>query len=397
VLFLDCNGTEVRPFDPINQPTDCANGAGPTPRLSFFDPGVKVPQSLKLSLGVDHGLPGGIVGTGEVLYTRSLHQWDYSDANLRGPIGAAQGEGRRPLYGGFSATGTPTPLRRDSTLGSVVRVSDRSGDRSVAASVQLRKRVTDHAEVSVLYARTWAWDHMSLNNPQAPANLANTPLDGTLENRQLRTSSFEIPHRVELAATVRLPYQVQLSLLYAGASGTPYTYSIFGDANADGIGSGFLNNDIVYVPRDRADIALDGDNAADVGTPEQQDSVYALLDGFIEAKPCLREQRGRILERNSCRNPWFGTLNARLTKVLPTLAGQSLELTADVYNILNIVNQRWGQSRVTTLDPQVQLLQFVGYDATAGRGIYRLLELPRDQLQDLASRWQMELSVRYVF
>lgn len=56
----------------------------------------------------------------------------------------------------------------------------------------------------------------------------------------------------------------------------------------------------------------------------------------------------------------FGTLNARLTKVVPTRAGQSPELTADVYNVLNLLNRRWGHSRVTIPDPWVQTLRLVG-------------------------------------
>src|SRR2546430_13647851 len=37
---------------------------------------------------------------------------------------------------------------------------------------------------------------------------------------------------------------------------------------------------------------------------------YAQLDSLIESEPCLREQRGRILRRNSCRNPWVGGLRS---------------------------------------------------------------------------------------
>jgi hypothetical protein len=397
-LFLNCNAAAVPPFDPVNQPITCANGAGPTPRLSFLDPDVRFPQSLKLSLGVDHRLPGSIVGTVDVLYTRAEHQLYFSDANLLSPV-AAQGEGNRPMYGTISATGFATPGRRDPAFGQVVRLSNRSGDRSLALAAQLRKQFGDHSEVSALYARTRARDRFSLVNLQARPNLESTPLDGTLEDRRLGTSSFEIPERVQLNGTVRLPYRIQLSLLYAGASGLPYAYTIAGDANADGTGAATMQNDIVYVPRDRADISLDGNgNAAGVGTTAQQDSAYAELDEFIRAERCLRDQRGRILARNSCRNPWFGTLNARVTKTFPTVFGQSLELTADVYNLLNLVNpRRWGQSRVTAVNPPVQpMLRLVGYEESAGRGIYRL-QLPLRQIQDLASRWQMELSVRYVF
>jgi len=113
--------------------------------------------------------------------------------------------------------------------------------------------------------------------------------------------------------------------------------------------------------------------------------------------PCLREQRGRILARNSCRNPWFGTLNVRATKEFSTVGGQSLELSADVYNVLNVINARWGLSRYDGLTFATPLLALRGYDATNGRGIYELRVPPRNQIDDLASRWQVELSLRYVW
>ena len=126
--------------------------------------------------------------------------------------------------------------------------------------------------------------------------------------------------------------------------------------------------------------------------------MYSLLESFIRSEPCLRTQRGQVLPRNSCRDPWFGTLSAQLTKAFPTASGQSLEMTADVYNVLNLLNRRWGQSRYDANNPPVQpLLQLVGYDGAAGRGIYRPQLPPLRQIRDLASRWQMELSLRYVF
>ncbi|PYP77778.1 MAG: hypothetical protein DMD25_08365 [Gemmatimonadetes bacterium] len=92
-------------------------------------------------------------------------------------------------------------------------------------------------------------------------------------------------------------------------------------------------------------------------------------------------------------------LNARLTKAFRTVSSHSLELTADVYNVLNLLDRRWGQSRFTAGNPPtLSILQLAGYDAGAGRGVYQVPPLPKlRQAADLASRWQMELSVRYVF
>jgi hypothetical protein len=43
------------------------------------------------------------------------------------------------------------------------------------------------------------------------------------------------------------------------------------------------------------------------------------------------------------------------------------------------------------------LLVLRGYDTAKGRGIYEFPSPPRNQIDDLASRWQIELGVRYVF
>lgn len=395
-LLLDCVGLQVPPFDPVNQPAMCAS-RGPSPRLSFFDPDVKAPQNLKLALGVDRQLPARLVGTLDLVYTRAVHQLYLTDANLAPSIGVAGGEGNRAMYGTISAQAAATPARVSSAFGQVVRVSSRSGDQSLSVSAQLRTRFGGAIEGSALYAYTRARDRMSIAHIQARAMLEGAVLDGRLEDRRLGTSLFEIPHRVQLMATARLPYRASLTLLYAGASGRPFTYVVAGDANADGIGTN-LRQDPVYVPRDRADIAMDGNGAAaGVGTAAQQDSAYALLDGFIRDVPCLREQRGRIMARNSCRNPWFGTLNARLTKGFAAIGAQSLELTADLYNVLNLISSRWGLSRYDGLTFGTDLLVPTGYDAAAERGIYALRLPPRNQVDDLASRWQVELGVRYVF
>jgi len=382
---LTCVGVAVPPFDPFNQPTTCGSGAKPVPRIGFFDPNLRFPQTLKVALGVDRRLPGDVAASLDALYTLGVEQWYFTDANLGAPVGAAAGEGGRPLYGRIDSTGTATPAWRNPAFGEVIRVSNRSGDRALIVAAQLRKGLTDRAELSALYAYSHVSDLMSLVNFLTRPLLGNTPLDGTLEDRRLRPSFFEMPHRVTVTVTVRLPRHVWLSLLYAGASGTPFTYVIDGDANADGtVVSGLPRNDAVYVPRNASDITLQ--NPAD----------YGKLDDFINSEGCLRLNRGRLLPRNSCRNRWTNLLNARMTKTV-SLGGQSLEMGADVFNVLNLISRRWGQHRFTTLDPSVPLLKLAGYDTVNQRGVYVLELPPRDQVFDPASRWQAQLGVRYVF
>lgn len=399
-LFVSCTGPLVPAFDPNNQSVSCADGGGAFPQLSFFDPGVEFPRTLKLSVGVDQRLPGDAVGTLDLLYTRGVDQWYLSDANLGPPVGVAAGEGGRPLYGSFSSTGAAvTTARLSPAFRTVVEVSNRSGDEALSLSAQVRKRFGGGFEGGALYAHTRARDRMSFIVFETRGNLDFNPLDGTLEDRRLTTSVFEIPHRVHLYGLIPLPLRALLSLTYVGASGAPFTYVIDGDANADGLGI-LQPNDVVYVPRNvvaGGDIVLVQPDAQGRLVPAPA-SEYANLDSFIQADPCLREHRGRLLSRNSCRNPWFGSLNARLSKAIPTARGQSLELTVDVYNLLNLISREWGQYRATFgNNPSVAMLRLAGYDPSGGRGVYQLALPARNEIQDFESRWQAEISLRYVF
>jgi len=183
-----------------------------------------------------------------------------------------------------------------------------------------------------------------------------------------------------------------MSVFYEGISGGPYTYIVEGDANADG----FDNNDIVYMPADvrpGGDIALG--NRDDQGTflPESP-ATYQALDAFISREPCLRDRRGAIMRRNACRNPWVNNTNARLSKLVPTLRGHTLELSLDVFNLLHLLNSRWGVVRGIE---HTNLLRLIGYDPALGRGIYTA-QIPKLGVVDgEGSRWRMQLGARWTF
>jgi hypothetical protein len=383
-----CDRPVVPLFTPNSQPPTCSNGGGKSPRISFFDTGLRLPQNLKVALGLDRRFPWDVMATIDLLYTRAVHQLYVSEANLGAPTAQASGEDGRFLYGTINALGLATPAWRDASFGEteLYRVSNRSGDRSFSLSTQLRKRWRDAASLYASYAYSRTHDRMSLVNFPARANFSNTPLDGALDDRPLRPSFFETPHKVAVAAMLGESHRTQLTLFYLGASQPPFTYVINGDANADGIGgAGSLKNDIVYIPRDGNDITL------------VTASDSARLDAFIEEHRCLREQRGRIMARGSCRNGWLDVVNARVTTMLRIPGGQHLEITTDVFNMPNLISARWGRHRDVTSGPSVTLLSLAGWDSTNDRGRYRVPpRLPaRGVLDDASSRWRIQLGVRY--
>jgi hypothetical protein len=395
-ITVDCDSTNVPAFtrDVDRQPTACAGGqgagavAGP---VSVFDPAFRFPRSLKLALGADHRLPWGFVGTVDLLYSRAVNQLDLRELNLAAPDAVAFGEADRLLYGTIGEDGSAVPNRLSEAFERVTQVRNASGDRSFSATAQLQKHFAGGKELAVSYTYTRARDLLSASEDALDANLDVVVLDGRLERRRLAPSIWSVPHRVTLLATADLPLQFRLTLFYSGQSGSPFTYRVEGDANADG-----YVNDAVYVPRAAApggDVQLVAENDQGEIIPAP-DSEYTELERFIGQQSCLRSQRGHLLRRNSCRNPWTSNLDARFSRGFPAAGARSLELTLAVFNLMHLLNADWGLIRGVDDTP---LLQLVGYDAVLGRGIYRFLRRTARSVDFGGSRWRIQLGARVTF
>ncbi len=388
-LDLVCSGAQVPAFtlDTALTPRACASGTGASPAAStinYFDPNFKYPQTLKVAMGVDRELPWNVVATVDFLHTRSLNQFFLQDVNLieRG----VNNEGRK-LYGAITPAGTVTPARFSSNYRQVIRHTNESGDFSTSITGQLQKRFSNGIAFNIGYTYSRTRDLMSLTSSIASSNLNFAPLAGDMDQRLRRISAFDRPHKVAISGSIAAPFQTRFALFYTGTSGSPYTYVVSGDANADGIAS----NDIAYIPRNASDITMTGT------TPDDRAGRYATLDAYINGEACLRSNRGRIMERNTCRNPWESFVDARLGKVIPTVSGQALELTLDVFNLMSLLGSDWGTFRSTSGFETTNLLRLSGYDAANNRGIYDLSLPQRNRASTNASRWKMQLGAKYTF
>ncbi len=397
-VFLACEGEQVPALtlNPADQPTHCADAEPPRPLFTVYDPDFRYPQDLKVSLGADVALPWGLVGTTDLLLDAGVNQFALRDLNLGPPVGIAAGEGGRPMYGAIDgATGQSVPHHRLPELDAVTQITNSSGDRAFSLALQLRRRFTRGSEILASYAYTDARNRTDLPGLSGRGNLGLSVLEGTWEDPLLGTSLYSRPHKVTVMIIVSLPLGLRVGLTYLGISGWPLTYTVDGDANADGfdnLGAG-RNNDGVYVPRDAGDITLaDGED-------------FGRLDRYIRADQCLQSQRGRLLRRNSCRDPWVSRLDAQVAEVVPGLGRHSVELVADLFNLPNMLDRDWGQVRHTVetgspsaaLGSRVALLQLVGYDAARGRGVYRILAPGYRVIDSEATRWRVRFSLRYSF
>ena len=407
-LASDAGAAPVFRPDVRNPPQACAGGqtfgAATTGEIDVIDSRLGLPQTMRATLATDARLPFGLVGTIEGLYTRATRAIVFSPINLGEPL--ASDRRGRTMYGTVNTAGVATPTRVSSTLGDVVAITNESKDYAYSVVAELRKQ-SHLADLTTSFSYGRARD---VQSPRTVSALLTDnwrfarPVTGRQDDLSLGTSDFDQPFQVRASGTLRSPWQrfgTNLSFLYVGGSGFPYTYVAGGaagrgDLNADGA----VGNDPIYIPRtafDTAEIRFGG-SAAEVTTQQ------AAFDSFVDGATCLRNQRGRIMARNSCRSPWMSVTNLALRQTLPSVREQSLVFELQVFNFLNLLNSRWGRialptgSSLTTTS-QIPLLSQTG--ETTGPGaqpIYRFdSKMRRYSDENFDTYYQLQFAVRYTF
>ncbi|MEP6745814.1 MAG: TonB-dependent receptor, partial [Gemmatimonadota bacterium] len=403
---LFCSGAAVPTFtvDPDAQPTTCAGGTTPgalVPDINFFDQDFKFPQTLRINLGADKRLPWGMIGSVDLTYSNNFKSLYINDVNLVNAwnyniTDTLAAEGGRLLYGTFvGANGTVTPTRVSPTTRYVLGHYNRGVDYGYSGVFQLQKRMSDRVELNAGYTYSRSYDLMSLTSSVALSNYGFATLDGSLADRNLRPSFFDRPHSIKLSGLVHLPYHIDFSMTYVGVSGSPYAYVVNGDVNADGVGASTQKNDLFYVPTDANDISwltTATDTSATIRAAK-----FAQLDDYINQDQCLKDQRGKIMERTSCRNPWINQVNARLAWSVATYRGQRLELTADVFNVLHLLNNEWGLQKQTAFNETTNIVRRTGFDVALQRNRYDLALPIYKSVNRNDSRSRILLGGRYTF
>jgi hypothetical protein len=391
--FLTCGRAQGVPapgVDIAHPPAACTGSqpSRPLPTINYVVPDFRFHQAVKYDLGIDHDFGAGLTTSLDVIHTRTRNTLYLSDVNLveRG----LNTEGRM-MYGA-SNTSSIRSTRLDSTsFGQVFRYDNRTADRSTAVTATVDKRWSRGGEVHLGYNWSRTEDVMSLSGVIATAMFMSNPIDGTIGDRRLARSARDIPHNFVATAIVPARFGITTSFFLRARSGTPYAYTIDGDANADSVAT----NDLAYIPRDSIDITLSNPRA------------YAAFDAFIDSEPCLRRQRGHIMTRNSCRNPSVYALDARVAKTL-SIGHQSVELSADLFNLPNMLNRDWGLVRESTNAETKRRLLIVsaasGWDPVANRPRYTVptvngqpLMPSRNAVVIDASRWRIQAGARYSF
>ncbi len=363
--------------DPYNQPR---TGFAPvtTSEIDVTDPNFKMPQLLRYNLAVDRQLPFDLVGTVEFMYSQTLNDVNYADINMRSADSTSSIDGR-PMF-------RYANRKINNAFTNVLLMKNNSDGYQWNFTVQIQRPLMDGVFGTIGYTYGRSKDRNSVVSSQAYSQWRFNPVPGDPNNAPLAYSNWDRPNRVNAAVSYQHAWfnineveaPTTVTLAYGGFSGEPFSYTYNGDRNGDGE----LTNDLIYVPRSIADV------------PGMSASQYAALDAFINSDDYLKSHRGQIMDRNTARNPWIGHLDLHVGQVLPIFDTHRFEITIDLLNFNNMLNSNWGRERYV---PN-QNYSLINYNTTTKT--YSFTPPTSGsvwQYNDLNSRWQAQLGVRYSF
>jgi hypothetical protein len=394
--------------DPDNQPTPGGNNNLPsvaTTEVNLITEDFKYPQAAKFNLAVDQDLPYGITATLEGVYSKSINAVTYRNINLEQSGTSAYG---RPLYGdiffnSFFGTASGNPNRVDQRFTNALVLDNTDKGYNYSLTAELQKQFDWGLSIDLSYTRNRA---ESVNNGTSSRAISNWQFNENkdVNSPRIGTADFERRHRIlaNLGYTFSWAdrFRTTVSVILDARSGTPFSWIYNGNANGDTR----FDNDLMYVPASADEVVLTSGN-------------WDELNSWISSEESLNEYRGEVVPRGTAREPWTNFLDLRINQEIETFAGQTLEITASMFNVLNFLNQEWGLRESVSFNNYraVNFEQYVDQDFINNRGSqYNLgsddigkpvLNFSPDNVTDeeifntnnLSSRWQMQIGLKYSF
>jgi hypothetical protein len=369
--------------------------------VDIIDKNFRLPQIWRSNIAVDLMLPGDYKLTLEGMYTKTINDVIFQQINLKDSVRYNPDDvnHQQPVY----LSGGPTGQRADNNFSSVYLITNTHQGYRYSLTAQLSKQYKFGLNFSAAYNYGKSYD-MSNGIRNSPES--NWQLNQSLSpnNPSLAYSNFDIRHRIVATLGYKKDWNKKLtsylSFVFTGQSGTPFSWTV----NSNKITNNGQQIDLVYIPATQGDINLVAYNDANGNavTPQQQ---WTMLDNYISSQKTLNSSRGHFTERNGGRTPWNNRLDMRFMQDFNFYVKErkhTIQLTWDIINLTNMINKTWGYSYFV---PDTQNSSaFFGLTPTGTKGAngnpnytYVTPTTTPWSIDKLASRWQMQIGVRYLF
>ncbi len=353
--------------------------------LQAVDPAYKFPQVWRTNIGADKKFENGLILTADVSYTKDINGPHVQHWGLSAPSGTLQGVDNRPIYTAADV------LTFDGGVGNGAYVFTNSDKGRIwNASIKAQKTFKGGFYTMLAYSYLNAKDVNSIEAEITSDAFNGNPVVGNVNNDVLGFSRYGDTHRFIGVASKKWTYgndkwATTISTFFEYAQGGRFNYTYGGDINGDGSPI----NDLIYIP-----------TASDIGQMQFAEAGDAIaLEAYISQDEYLNGRRGQYAERYGALAPWRGKWDIKILQDFKIDVGNdktnTIQLSLDILNFGNLLSSDWG---VIQQPNNVQPIG-VTVDGT-GTPTYSFNESLTNTFgfdSSLASRWQAQVGLRYIF
>lgn len=355
--------------------------------ISAVDSKFKMPQVWKTSLAVDYQLPVSFpfTITAEGIFNKTVNGVMMSDWSMLPVEGFARWSGAddRPIF--------PSTFRNATKAFVLENTSKGYG---YSANVTVNMRPIEGLSLMAAYTRVASKEITGMPGSNAESAFTYVPTVAGPNNIKLHNSQYVTPDRFVVSATHHDKSGNHYSLIYeAWRGGYNYSYMLDNDMNGDG-----YNYDALYIPTDRQ-VA---DNRFRFASEGDRDRFME----YVHNDKYLSKHQGEYAEAYSVYSPWVHRLDVSYKHDFKLNIGKTtntLQLSVDIKNILNLFNSSWGVSKY--MNPDLNSGRILKYEKTDSEG-YPVFSTPKNVVSGvktfipytaIGQCWYASVGIKYMF
>ena len=316
--------------------------------IAAVDPKFKMPQVWKTSLAIDYSFPTSFPFSieAEGIFNKTVNAVSVCDWSMPNVGGFARfnGADNRPIY--------PAGYRNNTKAFVLENTSKGYG---WSGSVTLNMRPIEGLSLMAAYTHTVSKEITGMPGSAAESAFTYVPTVEGPNYIQLHNSQYVTPDRVIASATHSDNSGNHFSLIYeAWRGGYNYSYMMVNDMNGDG-----YNYDAIYIPTDQ-------EVSSGAFRFVSNDDAARFMD-FVHGDAYLSKHQGEYAEAYSVYSPWVHRVDFSYKHDFSVKIGNTintLQLSVDIKNLLNLFNSSWGVSKY--MNPNIvegRILKYEGVDA----------------------------------
>ena len=332
----------------LGYPTTVSSDMGTVPSaVNGVDPKFRMPQVWKTSLAIDYTFPTSFPFsiTAEGIFNKTVNAVSISDWSMKDARGFARfnGADNRPIYPEDFRTGTKAFVLENTSKG-----------YGWSANVTVNMQPIESLSLMAAYTHTVNKEITGMPGNAAESAFTYVPTSMGPNYIGLHNSQYVTPDRVVASATHHDKCGNHFSLIYeAWKGGGNYSYMLTNDMNGDG-----YNYDSVFIPTDEQ--VANGEFRFVSADDQNRFMDYVHNDSY------LSKHQGQYAEAYSVYSPWIHRLDFSYKHDFTVKIGQTkntLQLSLDVKNLLNLFNNSWGVAKyMNSAITEGKILKYEGVD-----------------------------------